>query len=273
MGVINETRKAVSDARNFGWRFLSGRWAAKGSRDVIALPVRHYGHVFVRPANTDIETLRDVLAGRSYDFSFPAQLGDRVNSFYHSVLSAGRKPVIIDAGANIGAASLWFRRLFPEAHIVAIEPDADNGRVLRENIGGLPNCTILNAAIGSTSGFAAVRDGEGDDSGWAKQTERATSGVPIVTMAEAIATVDDGTALIVKIDIEGFESDLFQANLDWLDDVRVVIIEPHDWMKPGEGTSFSFQRAMAAHSFELFIRGENLIYVRLQPDRKNASSR
>jgi hypothetical protein len=67
----------------------------------------------------------------------------------------------------------------------------------------------------------------------------------------------------VKIDIEGFESDVFASNTEWLDDVTVVLVEPHDWMLPGQGSSRTMQVAMAARPFEMLISGENLIYVRL----------
>lgn len=43
----------------------------------------------------------------------------------------------------------------------------------------------------------------------------------------------------------------------------MVIIEPHDWMLPGQLSSRSFQQAMARHLFELFMRGENIFYVRV----------
>jgi hypothetical protein len=95
------------------------------------------------------------------------------------------------------------------------------------------------------------------------QTVRADAGVPVLTVRDAAARVPNGKLFIVKVDIEGFESDLFAANLDWLDEVEAVYLEPHDWLEPGKGTSFSFQRAMAQHPFELFIKGENLVYARV----------
>jgi hypothetical protein len=66
----------------------------------------------------------------------------------------------------------------------------------------------------------------------------------------------------VKVDIEGFEADLFASNTDWLDDVSVVIVEPHDWLLPGRGTSLSFQLELARRAFEVLVSGENLVYVR-----------
>jgi hypothetical protein len=75
--------------------------------------------------------------------------------------------------------------------------------------------------------------------------------------------VPKGEAFIVKIDIEGFESDLFASNTDWLEHTFAVFIEPHDWLLPYEGTSQSFQKALVRWPFDLFLIGENLLYVRL----------
>jgi hypothetical protein len=82
-------------------------------------------------------------------------------------------------------------------------------------------------------------------------------------MANAFARVRDGTPFIAKIDIEGFESDLFAENTDWLKEVYMVVIEPHDWLMPGERTSRAFQVVMSRFEFEIFVSGDNLIYVRV----------
>jgi FkbM family methyltransferase len=121
---------------------------------------------------------------------------------------------------------------------------------------------VLPAAIGSRSGFVEVQKGVDTPLSWAARTSRAENGVSVVTMADAFARVPNGVPFIVKIDIEGFESDLFSTNIEWLNDVYMVIIEPHDWMFPGMKSSRHFQVAMARHDFEVFISGENLVYVR-----------
>ena len=168
--------------------------------------------------------------------------------------------MIIDAGANIGAASLWFRRLYPDAAIVAIEPDPDNLAILRKNIADDPLTHVVDAAIGSKPGHV---DLEKTNAGWGTMTHRSNDGVPIVTVSTLTKMIDEASLFIVKVDIEGFESDLFADNLGWLDDAHVVMIEPHDWMLPGQRSSGTFQQALAKHPFEIFIRGENLIYVRI----------
>jgi hypothetical protein len=89
-------------------------------------------------------------------------------------------------------------------------------------------------------------------------------------MKEAFSRIPNGMPFIAKVDIEGFESDLFSQATEWLSETFVVHIEPHDWMMPGKGTSLTFQRAMAEHKYEMFLAGEILTYVRLREDRNRS---
>ncbi len=41
--------------------------------------------------------------------------------------------LIIDAGANVGFASLWFLQRFPNTEIIAIEPESSNCEMLKKN--------------------------------------------------------------------------------------------------------------------------------------------
>lgn len=168
--------------------------------------------------------------------------------------------MIVDAGANIGAASLWFKNRYPASAVVAIEPEPGNFGVLSKNAGFKDRLAAIQAAIGSEDGFVAVKDGP---LGWATRVERASQGLPIITMDRAFETVENGVPFIAKIDIEGFEKDLFSKNTGWLADTFVVHIELHDWLFPGKGTSLPFQKAIAQHDFELYIAGEILTCVRV----------
>jgi FkbM family methyltransferase len=173
-------------------------------------------------------------------------------------LEAGRIPIIVDAGANIGAASLWFCAAFPESAVIAIEPEPRNAAVLWKNAGVCSRIRVLQAAIGSRTGYVTVSDNTGSG----VQTARSENGIPIITMQEAFGSIANGVPFIAKIDIEGFENDLFSSNLDWLEEVKVVFIEPHDWMLPESRTSRAFQRAMGERDFDILLRGDSLVYVR-----------
>jgi len=260
MGILNHVRDNWRDARAFGPRFLLRHSHHLTGRQVSRVVIPSIGPVFVRSSESDVAAFREVFISRDYDMGSTSPARGRVQLRYEAILSSGKTPVIIDAGANVGSASLWFAHEYPDAQVVAVEPEAGNLRILKLNVEGRDNISVLDAAIGSSSGFAAV---ENEGMGWGARTARADTGMRIVTIDDAMATVPNGQLLIAKIDIEGFESDLFATNLGWIEHAPMVIIEPHDWMLPGQGSSLAFQKAMAQHNFEVFLSGENLIYVRL----------
>jgi FkbM family methyltransferase len=156
--------------------------------------------------------------------------------------------------------------VFPQAQILAIEPDAANAEVCRLNTQSLPNVKVIEAAIGSEPGLVSLNNPSGQ--AWAVQTTRSRNvGVPVRTITDLLNEVNHAKLFVAKIDIEGFEDDLFYSNTGWVDETEVIIIEPHDWMCPGEGTSFNFQQVLGGRNFELLISGENLIYIRLGNQR------
>lgn len=237
--------------------FLQGLRTYDRSATLKHIDIPGLGTVNIRPGDSDFQTLRQVFRNQDYEILIKAA-ADRVRDRYNAILALGKQPVIIDAGANIGAASLWFHQNYPGAAVVAIEPDPGNVDVLRRNAAG-KDIHVIDAAIGSEEGYAALHN-EGES--WAVQATRADSGCRIVTVENALRRIPNGELFIVKVDIEGFESDLFASNTGWLDDVFALYFEPHDWLLPGKRTSGSFQREIAKRDFELFLRGENLIYVR-----------
>jgi FkbM family methyltransferase len=258
LSLVQNARLTVSDLLRFGPTAV-GRHFARLKKDRLAkVHVRGIGPVLVRTGDSDMAALRQVFTAREYDFTSRDPTNRRVQARYRSVLAAGGSPIIVDAGANIGAASLAFASQFPEARIVAVEPDPANAALLRRNLEGRANCRIVEAAVGAERGFVALHN---DCPSWAVRTERSQSGVPVITIEDAFAQSGGDTPFIVKIDIEGFEKDLFASNTGWIERSYVVVIEPHDWMLPGEFSSRSFQEAMVRHPFEVCIRGENLLYV------------
>ena len=121
--------------------------------------------------------------------------------------------------------------------------------------------TVVEAAVGSKAGFVKLVPNE---KSWAVQTELADKGCPIVTIEQAVDMIPNGVPLLAKIDIEGFEKDLFAENLDWISRMFAIFVEPHDWLFPGQQSSRNFQRALGTGDFEIFLKGENIIYVRTE---------
>lgn len=250
----------AADIATLGWRFALGHVGRKSGARHLRLPVRGIGTLLARPDTSDLDCIRYVFARNPFDLSAIPVADQQLQARYEAILASGQVPVIVDAGANIGASARWFAGRFPRARIAAVEPDEGNLQMLALNCAGLPAIVPVPAAIGSTPGHVSLTDEES----WAIRASRAESGPAIVTVDEAVAAAGGGELFVVKINIEGFESDLFAANLDWLDRAHLVLLEPHDWLEPGAGLSRNFQRAMADREFDLFINAAFLVYARRQ---------
>jgi len=145
---------------------------------------------------------------------------------------------IIDAGANVGYTSLFFLNAFPQASLVAVEPDPDNFKVLEYNLahsGVRQPPRALSAALLSRSGIAVhINRQEGDKKDWSfsVQPTTAASDITSVCIADIVSQAAWDHIDILKIDIEGSETDVFseQADLSYLAKTRLVLIEIHDQM-------------------------------------------
>jgi FkbM family methyltransferase len=230
-----------------------------GSRGEYTTDLADVGPVNLRSVGDDLASFRNIFAERQYEIPI-GSVRDATTAHYEAILAAGRIPVVVDAGAFIGAASLWFHCRFPQAHVVALEPQPDNFSLLERNLAGRRCFTAIQAAVGSAPGHVELAD-SGDL--WGTQTHRSPDGVAVMTMNEAFAQIPEGEPFLAKVNIEGFERDLFSDGLDWLDRIAVLFIEPHDWLFPGRHTSRTFQKALGDRDFQLFFVGPHLCYVRL----------
>lgn len=168
---------------------------------------------------------------------------------------------IIDAGANIGMATLYFRQEFPEAQIIAIEPEATNANLLRRNTAGLLNIEVIEAALWPTKKELALKDPAAEK--WAFSVTEENNGgansvkVPTVTVPELLDRFGFERLDLLKLDIEGAEKALFGDGAEaWMRRVNVIVIELHD--RYLDGCSRQFYRALQPFPFTQEPRGENL---------------
>lgn len=200
--------------------------------------------LYHRNSRADLGVLKEIFQRRNYDTANLVRANDIVEA-YREILLNDRTPLIVDAGANIGASVLWFSDVFPDAHIVAVEPDMDNARLLAKNTTGL-NLDARQAALGSGSGFAELIDhGFGE---WAYRTKINREGnIEMMSMADLISEKIAGgyVPFLAKIDIEGGEAELFSKNTDWVDLFYLLIVELHDWAAPRMAVSSNFLKCIA----------------------------
>lgn len=221
--------------------------------------------VWLRPAMRDHAIFQQVWVKREYDLAAvaPRHFAALMNA-YHTTLAEGRRPLILDAGAHIGLSVLWWRRLFPEARIVAVEPSAVNLAVLRRNLAGIPDVGVLHAALAAEPGTLNLVGSA--DVGSAVRVDAAGTGsaVPAVTVQQIMEAEHAAEILLAKIDIEGGERTLFSGDVTWLDHTRALVIETHDWLYPGAGTSRPLFAAIGARHMDFLTSGENVLLFRAE---------
>jgi FkbM family methyltransferase len=196
----------------------------------------------------------------SQDYSFNRlQRGAELYALYEELVRSGRRPLILDAGANIGAAAVFFAMHFPRAHIVALEPAANNFELLRANVAGL-DVDARCAAIGAQDGEAALVDpGEGE---WAYRTAPG-AGVPVHAASRLVAEklAAGYQPYLAKIDIEGGEAELFSRDTGWAERFALLIVELHDWLLPRAGSARNFLRWAAERDRDFVYVGENVFSI------------
>jgi FkbM family methyltransferase len=162
--------------------------------------------------------------------------------------------LIVDCGANVGYASVSFLERWPEAEVVAIEPDPANAALARRNLAPYgARAMLVEAGVWSRTTPLRIRRGAfGDGRQWSFQVEACPPGetpdVDGVGLAEVIGT---RTVELLKVDIERGELELFAGPCPWLDQVRNIVIELHD----GDCTDV-FHRALARYEYDEFSAGE-----------------
>lgn len=190
---------------------------------------------------------------------------DIVKSKYKSIIDAGRTPLIVDCGANIGISLIWFAMMFPEATIIGVEPDLENCNLAMLNIEPFPNITLVNKAINDTNEKMFVNDYGRGAAGLVAETQRITKAskeIPTITINELLSSYKESELFLVKIDIEGGESKLFESNIEWLFELSILVIELHDWIYLGEGVSSNFWGAAERLDGTFHMLGEHVVFFR-----------
>jgi len=151
-------------------------------------------------------------------------------------------PRILDCGANVGIASLFFKRRYPGARITAFEADPNLAAICRRNfdVNGAPDADVQSAAAWTSSGTIEFIM-EGSDSGAIASLEPAVTGtrvsVPAVRLRDWLTERID----LLKLDIEGAELMVLEDCRDRLHHVRNISIDLHEFDPAHRQTGPVFQ--------------------------------
>jgi FkbM family methyltransferase len=208
----------------------------------------------------DPDAIRQCFEQNQYDMP-SGEHGAFIQRVYDEIVASGRHPLIVDCGANIGASILWFHARYPRAHIVGIEPAPANFALLKSNCAGL-DVDLRQVGIGAEDGTAFLND-TGSDAAYrigATQTDQLVEIVSVATIINA-KPASLYVPFLLKLDIEGSEKTLFAGDCSSINRFPLIILEPHDWMFPGEHCTAAFFRFHAAAGREFSMHNENVASI------------
>jgi FkbM family methyltransferase len=182
---------------------------------------------------------------------------------YAPLLKLRELSLILDGGANVGYASIWFLNHFPSARVIAVEPDPANYQICRQNLAPYgQRVSVLNTALWShPTGLVRCRTGLTMEA--AAMVRKAAGGEKPDLMAVDIPSLiemsREPVVDLLKLDIEGAESEVFRAGTQgWLRQVKNVVIEIH-----GPECEGIFSAAMQSFDFECVKSGELTICLNI----------
>ncbi len=185
---------------------------------------------------------------------------------YQCLPSNFNPETILDLGANVGYSSAYFLTRYPDAKVIAIEPDGDNFAALCENLKPYGNrASALHAAVWSKQDFLSLRTDHYRGGGaWAKQVrvdaEGSIAAFDIEALMRRFALPEIS---LVKMDIEGAEVEVFKGSLNWIDNIEVLVVELHDDSAFGSASRVVVPE-MQRRGFESWTHGELTVFRRPQ---------
>jgi FkbM family methyltransferase len=199
--------------------------------------------IYLRVNSSDIDTFYQVLFNLEYEIETYAA-----------------PKVIIDLGANIGLASIYFLNKYPKSKVIALEPEKENYKLLEKNMTNYTNFFSYNKGVWNRSAFLEIVDNGIGNWGYSvnEVLQSNNNTIEAISINQIISDHSLTQIDVLKIDIEGSEIELFLSNYElWLPITKLIIIELHDWMR--EGCSKQFFSTMVKYNFKLTHKGENLV--------------
>jgi len=177
--------------------------------------------------------------------------------------------LVLDLGANVGFSSAYLLSAFPNARVIAVEPDERNIAICKANLSPYGHrVLLLHGAVWSTpKELRLIRGNFGDRRDWATQVgeliehEESATHVQAWDVASLIEMSRASAVDLLKVDIDRSELCVFDESArGWLPKIRNICIELH-----GADCKEAFFVALKEFNYELQYSGEFTICRNLRP--------
>ena len=162
--------------------------------------------------------------------------------------------LIIDCGAYVGYSAVYFLNKYPQARVIAIEPDPDNFELCSINLAPYgERVSLLKSAIWSSKVGLVI---DRPERAWGIQVrpcqEGETPELNAIDMRSLLEEFRIDSVDILKVDIEKAEMEVFSCNYqEWLNKVNYIAIELH-----GKECEKVFFKALSSKKYDSWSAGE-----------------
>ena len=149
-----------------------------------------------------------------------------VNKIYEVPVRTGEIPVLVDAGANIGLAALFWKRTYGNFHYLGFEPDPTIAACCRRNLAswGVEG-RLEELALAKSEGSRNFQP-DGADGGHLSDADGGANPGVFVKAGRLSQRLPEQVDLL-KIDVEGAEAEVLEDILPCLPRVRNLFVEWH----------------------------------------------
>jgi FkbM family methyltransferase len=219
----------------------------------------NYGtRIEIEPLGSDLFVASQIFGHEEYSLSDTVR--DRINERARRIRAGNQVPIIIDGGANVGYSALYFAKAFPDAKVIAFEPDLRTYECLRRNTSGRDQIDAIHGALWSHSRGVRISP-DSNQTSWSFHVGTEGEHQPSLVLSRIFHENPLWRPLIVKLDVEGAEREIIDSSPDVFKSAACIMIEPHDFKFPGSCCLSSLYSIIASRPMDTLINGENLILL------------
>lgn len=189
----------------------------KSKNSIIKINVKSIAHpLYVRNVSSDIQIFTQIFLRH--------ELNVKLNK---------EPKIIIDAGANIGMATVYLKNKFSNSKIFSVEPDQSNFEMLLHNTSKYDDVSCYkNGLWDKPAWLTIINQNAGNESFVVKETEEnMPNAIKAITIDELVLQNKIQEIDLLKIDIEGSEAIVFGNNSkSWISITKNILVEVHNWI-------------------------------------------
>lgn len=160
------------------------------------------------------------------------------NCFYQHVATLLNPDLVVDIGANYGFTGLIFHDNFPKAKLILVEPSPYLEKYIVRNMedNKVKNYRIVKAVCNScreNSTSFSLNPSSSQDNRVQGKDKWSSLKVPSVTLTSLIAEELSNKSVFIKIDTQGFETQVFEGGFEFLERSSQWLIKTEfapDWL-------------------------------------------